>query len=129
MQSVDRSRLPQPRQIGTGTPTPFSDTFGNKISEDAALVIVLMQQESGKGRDWISFTGSKIDCFLQKLLQEKGQVILRCFNGGGRFAFGRLVSEGWVVARNGNYHLTEEFIRKVYEASPARPLPVSDSTD
>lgn len=102
----------------------FWDAFDHAETEVSARYIVRLCQEVG---GWVPFTFEQINAFYQKARGNKIE----------SFTFNRLVDAQWVRTRPwaepelkgggwvfrdhaGNYHISEEFIKRCANSSPAK---------
>lgn len=92
----------KPKHINTKE--HFYDAFGNRETEVSAHYVVLLCQQKG---EWLPFTIKEIE----ELYKSKSH-----YDG---FEFNRLISDGWIVKRDGKYYVTQGFVARVWESSPA----------
>ncbi len=81
----------------------FYDAFGNNETEISAHYIALLCQERF---GWFPFTRAEIE----SLYTRRGP--------GDGFYFNHLISNGWIVEKDGKYHITRDFIASIYKSSP-----------
>jgi hypothetical protein len=107
----------QPDAIATPPGGHFWDAFDHAETEISARYIVRLCKEKG---GWYSFTLEEIEEFYNK-------------SGYQNFSFNRLIHPenafsitkgpyltggGWIVKKNGQYFVTDEFIRRCHESAP-----------
>jgi hypothetical protein len=90
----------QPADIDIGR--HFHDAFGHSETEVSAGYLVRLAQVKG---GWVPFTKEEIEAFYQK-------------SGHHDFWFNRLITDGWIVERDGKHFFTVQFVARVYLSSP-----------
>lgn len=88
----------------------FWEAFGNVHTENAARWIVMFMQ-GGTGV-WRPFTLDQLDAFYRAETGDKAAAFWFCglYRSGGE--------NRWIVEIDGLLHVTEEFVRRCFEASP-----------
>src|SRR3989339_1933056 len=94
----------QPSDINTKV--RFFDAFQHVETEISAGWIVRFCQARGKG--WEPFTFADIDGFYKSKGMHDG------------FWFNRLLSNAFIVEKEGMYHITPDFVSRCFKSSPAK---------
>lgn len=95
------------------------DAYGNTETEISAGWIIRMCQQKGS---WDPFTLEDIESFYKACGLKDGFTFNRLVNPGMGFFIkeGNVsVGGGWIVERDGKYHVTTVFVEAAYKSSPA----------
>lgn len=98
---------------------PFADAFGNTETEISAGYIVRMCQEKNS---WAPFTDKEIEEFYQRSGHKDGFTFNWLVDQGTSFSImtgNNPVGGGWIVKKDGKYHLTTTFVEAIFKSSPA----------
>lgn len=98
----------------------FFDAFDNNETEVSAHYIVGLCQQRG---NWEPFTQREIEAYYRSFGHTDGFTFnrliepqtVRSFDGSSHTAGG-----GWIIQEGDQYVITPEFIRRVYQFSPAK---------
>lgn len=98
----------------------LSEAYGHYETEISAGYIIRMCQEKGS---WEPFTQEEIKKFYQKAGHQDGFTFNQLVDRGLGFSImsgNYPVGGGWIVLRDGKYHLTTTFIEAAFKSSPAK---------
>lgn len=96
------------------------DAYGNNETEISAGYIIRMCQEKGS---WEPFTADEIEEFYQKVSPHTGFSFNQLVDQGMGYSIvsGHYpVGGGWIVLKDGKYHLTTTFIEAAFKSSTAK---------
>ena len=97
------------------------EAFDHMETEVSAGWIVRMLQWRGEG--WAPFTKSEIEAFYSASGEFSGFCFNRLVNPGRAF-FIRTgwqdAGGGWILVRDGKYHVTEDFIIRCFKSRPVK---------
>ena len=91
--------LVQPNQIPISGKDRMIGTFGQSEVEDAARLVLIFCQ---KRDNWEAFTPDDISVFLSS------------YGASEHIGFEALVDRCWIVLINGRYHVTHEFVTRLF---------------
>lgn len=96
------------------------DAYGNNETEISAGYIIRMCQEKGS---WSPFTKDEIEEFYKNKGHNDGFSFNQLVDQGISYSMvtGRhIVGGGWIVLKNGKYHLTTTFVEAAFKSSPVK---------
>jgi hypothetical protein len=116
----------QPDHIYTPPGGHFWNAFDHSETEVSARYIVRFCKERG---GWYSFTREEIEAFYNKSGYQ-GFEFNRLVHPGPAYSITRgryQAGGGWVVEKDGQYFVTDDFIRRCYRSAPKDPEPTPAS--
>ncbi|MCX6791557.1 MAG: hypothetical protein NT149_00780 [Candidatus Gottesmanbacteria bacterium] len=96
------------------------DAYGNTETEISAGYIIRLCQEKDS---WKPFTAEEIEEIYHRVSSHEGFSFNQLVDQGMSFSIvtGRYpVGGGWIVLREGKYHLTTTFVEAAFKSSPAK---------
>jgi hypothetical protein len=95
------------------------DAYGNSETETSAYWIIKMCQKNGS---WNPFTEDDIEKFYASKGMRDGFIFNQLVNPGTGFFIKEgyvPVGGGWIVKKDGKYHVTTAFVEAAHASSPA----------
>jgi hypothetical protein len=96
------------------------NAYGNNETEVSAGHIIRMCQEKGS---WGPFTADEIEEFYHRVSSHTGFSFNQLVDQGMGFSImtgNYPMGGGWIVLRDGKYHLTTTFVEAAFKSSPAK---------